>query len=287
MTGKIKNIFGLLCLSTFTLYSFYEKESNTVVDFNPSVHIQNFSSNPPTGKTGAPNESTCIDCHNGSVLSAIGVVDVSFSGLNNSYVPGQLYNLEVSVASGAKNGFEMTILDNNVQKAGDFVNGANTSTALAGGREYIRHSSSNGITSFQFQWTAPATEQGDLRAYFSFNKSNSSSSTSGDKIYVGSYDILSSVPASVVSLAENNTKVNVFWDDLHQNIQLNYQLNESAKLQVNVQSLNGKLIQSTTLGLKEPGQYQEVLATNIHKKGLYIVSVFVNNSVFNQKLMLN
>ena len=269
------------------LLSFVDTSLTQIEEYEMNSYLNDFSANPPTGKTGAPGESTCTDCHNGSILSAIGTITMSFSDVDDMYVPGQSYSIGLSIGSGAKNGFQMTILDGNLQKAGNFINGTNTSIALAGGREYIRHSASSGITNFQFQWTAPATEKGDLRAYFSFNKSNNGGSTSGDKIYVGSFEINSSVPVSVNEQEANAKSLKVFWDDINQVFHIDYRLLEPAKLMVNVQTLDGKLVQSTTLGLKDPGQYNEVLATNIRKKGLYIVSVFVDNTIYNQKMMLN
>ncbi len=278
--------FTIVSIATFAFLSF---------NFNQNLSHQSayssapdFSSNPPTGKTGAPTESTCTDCHQGSVQSAEGVVDFIFDGADSTYVPGQTYNLEIDVTSGPKNGFELTILDASNQKAGDFVNGTNTSSTLAVGREYIRHSASSGITNWQFQWTAPTTDAGDLRAYYAVNKSNNGGTTGGDVIYVGSDVIYSEASiASVSAIDENPFQINTIWNSAAQQIHLDYNIEAGSRIYVTVQTINGQKIQSTDLGVQSPGQYHQKLAVESFVPGVYIVSVFVNNAVFNKKLMLN
>ena len=283
---KIYQTTGLLVILSFGFLSF-NKPTGTIISYTDAPPIKNYTTNPPTGKTGAPGESTCTDCHSGSVLSAAGVVDFTFSGTNSSYVPGQTYNLSVSVMNGNKNGFQATILDASDQKAGTFVNGSNTNTTLIGGKEYIRQSAASGITNFQFQWTAPATNAGNLTAYYSFNKSDANGTTSGDLIYIGNEAINATSTAAISSIDANPFQIKTFWNPNTKQIHLDYNLNVTSKIVVNVQSLNGKLIQNTTIGLQNEGQYHQILETQNITPGVYIISTFVDNKVYNEKLMLN
>lgn len=275
----------ILTTLTFGFLSFKEGHA-TSTHYVASPPIQNYTTNPPTNKTGAPGESTCTDCHSGSILSSAGVVDFDFSGQNSSYIPGQTYDLSISVLNGNKNGFQAIILDANNQKAGSFTNGSNTNTVLSNGKEYIRQSSASGITNFEFQWTAPTNNAGNLTAYYSFNKSNADGTTSGDLIYIGNQTINSTSTSSISKNEINPLKVNAFWNPNTKQIHVEYTINERAKIMVNVQSLSGQLIQSTTIGNQDAGQHDHLLKTNNIPTGMYIVSTFIGNRVHNKKLMI-
>ncbi|MFK8045219.1 MAG: choice-of-anchor V domain-containing protein [Crocinitomicaceae bacterium] len=292
MAIKTKSIILFFTgLVLFVLTSHKKQPTPILSVYSNQADIVNFSQNPPTGKTGAPGENTCTFCHIGSsVLSAQGVVtflsDTS-SAIDTGYVPGVTYPMQISVASGSKNGFQLTILTANNQKAGSFINGTNTSTALAAGREYIRQSNSNGLTTFDFEWTAPSTNLGDLRAFYTVNKANANGIESGDKIYMGDALITSNVPVSTGAIDENPNKIRVFWDAAAQQIHIDYQLNQPRNVLVNVQSISGQAIQSTSLGIQSKGKFHQIISGNQIPNGIYIVSVFVNNHVHSQKMILH
>ena len=245
------------------------------------------SVNPPASKTGAPGETACTSCHTGSILSALGVVDFNFSGLDSSYIPGQIYNLSLSIPTGIRNGFELTILDGNNIKAGDFIDGVNTSTTSALGREYIRHSVSSGITLFQFQWTAPPTEKGNLRAFYAFNKSNGDSATTGDKIYLGSELIYSEASVSLNKIIFNSVKYHVFWNPKAKQLKLDYNLDQQSNVLINIQTIDGRLVEHISIGQLSPGLKQHNIEIDDIKKGIYIVSLFIDNQVYNKKVLIN
>ena len=283
------SLFCLSAISVFGLLSFNISSEKGYLQVYNHNEIVEFSANPPAKKTGAPGESTCTSCHSGSILSAAGVVNFEFNvaGSSTEYTPGETYPMQISIGSGSKSGFELTILNGNNQKAGDFINGVNTSTTVASGKEYIRHSASNNLTSFNFEWTAPSSNMGDLRAFFSFCKSNVNGLNSGDLIYVGDVLIPTGVPLSNSKIDENPNQIKLFWDASTKQIHLNYELMENSELMINIQSLNGQLIQSTTLGKQYSGNYHQVIAGGDVIPGLYLVSVFIGNRVFNQKMLLN
>ncbi len=280
---NVSTYFIAVAVGAFGFLSFNDQPQTSTHLLSDVPPIQNFSTNPPVAKTGAPGESNCTDCHSGSVLSAQGVV--TLTGLSADYVPGQTYNLSISVSSGVKNGFEMVILDDSDQQAGSFTNGAHTGTIVSNGREYIRHSASN-TNSFDFDWTAPSTDMGDLTVYYAFNKSDNGGSTANDEIYLGTASVNSSVTASILKKDHDPFKIVTAWNAGAKQINLNYQLAQPAQIMVNVQSLNGKLIQRTVVGQQEAGQYQNILDGGEISPGVYIVSVFVDNQVFNKKMLL-
>ena len=77
------------------------------------------SSNPPNGKTGAPNEQTCAQCHSGGNF----VGEISVLGVPSSIVSGTTYNVTVTNSftappSPVRSGFQLVALDASNAEAG-------------------------------------------------------------------------------------------------------------------------------------------------------------------------
>lgn len=264
--------------------SFFSIEGKVTKYHSDGIEEVNFSSNPPAARTGAPGEANCTACHSGTAMSAEGVVFFTVGGGPN-YTPGETYPISIATVGGSKNGFELTILDGSDNQAGTLAAGPNTSIISEGGRQYIRHSASEGMGSWTFDWTAPATNVGELTAYYVMNKSNSSESSSGDEIFLGS----TAIPPFNVSITENPLEkaYKVSYNNLTKQVSLNYSLFDNAKVVLNVQDLSGKLIQSVDFGYKAAGDYSEqVTMNNGDINGMYVVSLFINNRVLNRKLMI-
>jgi hypothetical protein len=264
--------------------SFFSVEGKVTKYHSDGIDGVNFSSNPPAARTGAPGEANCTACHAGTAMSAEGVVFFTVGGGPN-YTPGETYPISIATVGGSKNGFELTILDGSDNQAGTLAAGPNTSIISEGGRQYIRHSASEGMGSWTFDWTAPATNVGELTAYYSFNKANNNDGSSGDEIFLGS----TAIPPFNVSIAENPLEkgYNVSYNNLTKQVSLNYSLIEKAKVVLNVQDLSGRLIQTVDFGYKTTGDYSEQLTLNeLDISGMYVVSLFINKRVLNRKLMI-
>jgi len=122
------------------------------------------SANPPNGRTGAPGEGMCTNCHGGGGGGFDG--DINLSGLPANANPGETYNLtlDVDVSSGSpmRAGFQLVALfDSNNSNAGQLANPDGSSTIMnASGRDYWEHNpamSFGGGTnvSWDVEWTAP------------------------------------------------------------------------------------------------------------------------------------
>lgn len=279
-------IASLLAALAITLPSYQTKISK----YHSTDFVDKLSSsvNPPAARTGAPGEGNCTGCHSGTTQSASGIIDVTFSGAGNEYVVGQSYTITISIASGAKNGFQATMLSSTNVKAGTFTSGTNYGLANSGGRQYVRHSTSLGITSWTVHWTAPATDVGDLTLYYSFNKSNSSGNSSGDIIYLGQFNIASAVFNTITENERIDEQIVMWYDQLAGTLNYKFVLQESADIMLSVQDLSGKLIFQEKSGLRSPGEHQSnVLLTDKPEAGIYIVSLFVGNQVFNRKILID
>lgn len=252
-----------------------------------SIEKSGNSINPPAARTGAPGESNCTICHGGTTQSASGNIDVTFSGAGNEYIVGQSYTITISIAAGAKNGFQATILDASDVKAGTFTNGTNYQVTTASGRQYVRQTFSSGITTWTINWTAPATDAGDLTMYFAFNKSNNMGNTSGDIIYLGQFNITSAVFNTITEHEKTDQQIQMWYDQVNSALNYNFTLQESADIVLNVQDLSGKLIFQQNSGVHAPGEYQSnILLPQKPEAGIYIVSLFIDNLVFNRKIQI-
>jgi cytochrome c553 len=168
------------------------------------------ASGPSPSFTGAPLEANCTACHSTFKVNS-GDGQVTISGLPKNYLAGQQIPLTVTVSdpSGVLYGFQMTGVDKNGRKIGEFilptpspspaVPALQLVTGFVNGqeRQYIEHTV-QGITptvagskTWQFNWTAPSRRAGKLSFYAAGNAANSDSSSDGDQIYTTSASVLS------------------------------------------------------------------------------------------------
>ena len=143
-------------------------------------------SNPPTGNTGAPNETTCAQagCHNGGTY----VGTVAVTGLPDTVVANTTYTITLTNTSNAiRAGFQMVCLDALNAQCGTFTAGTGTSIGLVGSKQYVRQSQvkimSAGSTSWTYTWKAPATlANSPITFYFVSLAANGDGGTSSDNV---------------------------------------------------------------------------------------------------------
>jgi len=264
--------------------------SNTNENFE-NYHVDGFDAVMSNGNvipavTGAPGEANCTQCHSdGAVLAANATNGIAAAGLT-AYEVGQTYTFVAGTTVGVNNGFQMTVLDNSGAKAGSFVVGAaNTAIQTNGGKEYINHSTKS--AAFTFEWTAPSVDMGPLTAYFSVNGSNGNNNTMGDGIYVGTISIPSAATSGLTNHQKQDEKVNMFFNENSNELNVKYSLKEKSNLMVQVVDLSGKIIEEVQLGQKSFGPHSsKIQLENIQNEGIYIVSLFINNGIYSRKINL-
>lgn len=169
----------------------------------PSVKRSEASASGPSPSfTGAPLESNCTACHSTFEVNS-GDGNVTITGLPKNYLPGQQIPITVTVndPTGVLYGFQMTAVDNDGRKAGEFVLPEPSPSPdlpalqLVNGfvngneRQYIEHTiqgitpTTMGTKSWQFVWTAPSRRIGKLGFFAAGNAANSDSSSDNDQIY--------------------------------------------------------------------------------------------------------
>lgn len=187
MKGK-KNLIAILLLSSVFLMSM----TSTVSHYDDDEDGK-------AGHNGSPGEQTCAksNCHNTYTLnSGTGSVNISVAGMTNwQYVPGQTYNVSVTVAQNNVSlfGFGFEALLSSGANAGTLTAGVGShalnSTVNANSRKTITHlldagASANSHT-FSFTWVAP-TNGAAVTFYAAGNAANNNGGDSGDYIYTTS-----------------------------------------------------------------------------------------------------
>ncbi len=169
-----------------------------LIIFSFSESVFTYSGGAPTGHTGAPGEVDCSSCHSGNANSGLGSINISISGNPTDYVPGQTYQVTVSVndSFSTELGFQATVVeDMTSQGAGILSVGTfnQVSISTSGGKYYANHDGSTGTIqlgrSWTFNWIAPAAGTGSITFYAAGNASNNNGSSSGDEIYTGSLSL--------------------------------------------------------------------------------------------------
>ena len=167
--------------------------------------LMSHSDNPPNGKTEAPGDGSCNDCHtlNGGTQDGTLVL----TGFPTVIEPSTTYMLTITNSNPntmaqdnglpGEGGFQMTILNSNNQKAGDFVTGSNDSNSAitnSGGRQYWEHdpaltypgAGANSV-SWTVSWKAPTAPANTTITYYAIaNISNGNDDDSGDLIITSS-----------------------------------------------------------------------------------------------------
>jgi uncharacterized protein (TIGR03437 family) len=171
------------------------------------------------GVSGVPGEDSCTRCHSGPAGS--GSVTVTFPGAL-TYTPGARQHLVVNITDAAQKrwGFQLTARQANSSstQAGTFAAGAdgytqlvctqtnfrsqafgNTCATNGMALQYIEHTQSGsrlgtaGGVTFEFDWTPPASNAGNLEVYVAALAANGDNSEHGDHTYTAKYTL---TPAS-------------------------------------------------------------------------------------------
>lgn len=142
-----------------------------------------------SARTGAPGESTCTGCH--SQNSGAGQTVIVAPA---NYTPGQTYQVQVQLSSTDASrqawGYMLTALTSSNSAAGTFAtintnSRLRTITVSGSSRNYVEQANPlagqlNGAT-YSFNWTAPATNVGNVTFYAAGLLADNSTDEAGDR----------------------------------------------------------------------------------------------------------
>jgi hypothetical protein len=224
-----------------------------------------FSGGPPNGRTNAPGETTCTDCHTTFALNS-GLGAVTVDGVGGGWLPDVAYDLTVTVAdpAAARWGYEFTILDGNGASVGQLTVLDNLSQlSTSGARVYAKQTGAGtqagttGSADWTVRWTAPSTPVGPVSIHVAGNAANNNGANSGDHIYTASQVWAQSAvsaadlpPVAAVELRPNvpnpfNPRTTIAWS-----------LERASHVRLTVYSLDGRRVRTLVDGSQPAGAGQ-------------------------------
>lgn len=258
--------------------------------------------------TGAPGEPTCANaqygCHSdaGITNDNTNIVNtLTYSTADSSYIPGQTYTitLQAQKPGMTKVGFGIVALRNsNNTNSGNWVitDAVRTHTISGTGglssRKYVTHSItgnqvvSSGLGQWSFNWTAPATNEGNITFYYSTNCTNNNGDALGDQLYLSSFTIHPFTGTSVSEWVKDESFQAILNPSLNELI-LHYELIKECELSINLFDAQGKMIKKTDPSQKTAGVYSDHidLSQDINT-GIYFVHLNINGKTLTRKIII-
>ncbi len=164
-----------------------------------NVMIMGNSGGPGQGYShNAPNFNNCTNCHSGTVNSGDG--NVTFTGLPESYIPGETYSIGVTVTGSNERGygFQATAQSGN-DAVGEISLNSNSENLELNG-SYIQHNSRTSSGSWVFDWVAPSSDVGDVTFSASGLATGGNNGNGGDDVYTNAIIVPATVPVDFEGL---------------------------------------------------------------------------------------
>lgn len=280
---KKNYFFAALLLGSVSFVAFQSTENAELTKSISNYH--NFSSGSPGGKTGAPGDGTCTDCHNSAVTGASGDNQlVVTSGITpiTDYTPGQTYNVGITINNatvGVGHGFECLPLNSSNAIAGSVAASApgGTETVTSGGKLRATHTNDT-QTSWAFTWTAPATNVGTVTFYLATIDGQAG------KIRLSQHTIGSTAGVKEQDKLSGSVAYNPYSNAVVMNLNSMY----ADDLTVNIVDMNGKSVQFEKVGKASEGENSFTLRLNDNiKAGTYVAHIAVGNNFMTKQIQVS
>ena len=167
-----------------------------------------------------------------------------------------------------------------------FTAGANSSTASASGETTSVRAVLRALPIGVFQWTAPSSNVGNLTVYYTFNKSNANGNTSADSIFIGQKTISVSTPTGITQIEKLRNDYKVYFNDQQRMINVAFRSPERSRVMAKVFDISGRTVYTEDYGVLSGSQNKQISADNIDHSGVYLITLFVDNYVLNEKIFI-
>jgi len=133
------------------------------------------------GRTNAPSEGLCSDCHGGGAAPSLSIQLLDAGNPVTSYTAGQSYTLRVTVGGGTRYGMQAVALNSSNTNTGTLsAPSANGRISAASGRSYLEHNNTSTSGVFTATWVAPTSGTGNVTIYAAGLNANGTGNTLGD-----------------------------------------------------------------------------------------------------------
>jgi hypothetical protein len=257
---------------------------------------------PPTGYTGAPGESTCATagCHFGTPTlnaSDISLLTVGSPNLTSGYAASTQYSLAVNAGSAASYGFSLTAVDASGSAIGTFSLSSPATTSLAtgsGSKQYVGHKNANTTNAWSFRWTSPATTTETVYFYLAVNQANDNDEATGDNIKLkaysatsssfGAYNVATGIQ-NVDGLADGS--IAVFPNPVSDNLSLSFNVTDNQQVKAGIYNLSGQLVKPLMDEELSWGEHNRNFnVAGSMSTGIYLVKFTVGNNDYFKKIVV-
>jgi hypothetical protein len=285
---KTKIIFGVFLLAIVSIcwQSYHEYDILSLCD-SPIVGDH----------SGAPNETNCTACHGGSPNTGDGILEFSV-GNDSTYVPGQTYNCNVKMSQAGldKFGFVNLSLKNSGNTTiGTFniIDPVRTRKYTLGGKNYFSHTPCGadadtiGKNEWNYSWTAPTTDVGNITLYISALAVNHNHATTGDFTYTKTI-MLSPSPLAVEEILGSLESLKVYPNPASDFISVTYENLSSGKTEIKLMDLRGRTVSILYSGIENSRQISKTFSLKEMKiaPGIYWLNIARGNKQINKKLII-
>lgn len=252
-----------------------------------------YSDGPPDGKTGAPGEGTCVECHSTFPLNS-GDGSFSISG-PAQFEAGQTYaiTIEISDPGQLRWGFEFTPLD---QGTITITDATNTQLSSSGGRFYVKHTSSgtyagfpDGPADWSFDWTAPANPPESITFYAAGNAADYNGLNTGDYIYTTTFTttlLPTAIGDDPFASLPSHLSLHNYPNPFNAQTTINYRIPVDGQVRLDIYNLQGQLVASPVNSFQQAGEWSVIWNAGSLPSGLYLYSLTVGENKETQKMML-
>jgi hypothetical protein len=258
-----------------------------------------FGANP--GATGAPNDfygaQACGTggCHGvnpvtGDPSLAITMLDAVTNQVVTSYHVSRKYivRIELTRASLKACGFESTVENvNNVHMGTIGVKSKCQFSDFA--HQYVTHINSTkvaaGYGKWEYYWTSPATNQGDITVYAAGNCANNDGTSFGDSIFLNkkTYPYLAASGIDDQGMAEGN--MSIYPNPVRAGFTISYVLKQAEDVRIELYNAKGQMVKTmlNTTGAAGPNTYNG----NISEvgTGIYYIKIISGADISIEKLL--
>ena len=211
---------------------------------------------PYNGKTGAPGEGNCTQCHFSFALdSGNGSFGESCIAGNGEYVPGDTYTicLEIADPAASRWGFEITLIDAAGDKAG-LLSPVDAQTQVADSviamhlRQYGKQTLAGtspgtlGGKTWMMEWQAPATGTGTVTLYGMGNAADNGGSVLNDYIYSLVLPLDEAQPTAAESAPLAALLAPNFPNPFNPKTRLSFDLSQPASVRLSILDSAGRLV---------------------------------------------
>ncbi len=231
----------------------------------------------PAGYTGSPGDGqNCTHCHNGSASTVSNWItsDIPASG----YLPGQMYNITVTVSGSGTKGFEVSPQNLTGTLLGTLTAGAGNK--LVGSGKYVTHSSASNSNpaTWTFKWTAPPSGTGPVTFYGAFTVNEPVTKLSTLTV---NENLATAIPELGISLFKT------YPNPVKDNFMANFSLIEGNNVNISLFDMNGQMIMQLFEGYADRGNHEINFDLGIISPGIYMVKMRAGDQLITRKIIID